>query len=62
MLGSLQIRKHLCFVNWQQHINRLEFNDKFIIDQKIQSALPDKMILVLNRNCNLPYKRDFLQR
>jgi hypothetical protein len=28
-------------VNGQQHINRLEFNYKFIINQKIHTALPD---------------------
>src|SRR3970040_1463578 len=35
---------------------------KFIIDQKIHAALSDKMSLVLNRNANLTFKRDFLQR
>src|SRR3989344_2832487 len=58
MLYRLEIGKYLCLMNGQERVNRLEFDDKHVIYKKIQAALPDKVIFVLNRNWHLAYKRN----
>ncbi len=56
--SGFEVSEQLCFMNSREALNRLDLNDKPLIDQKIKSILPHTAALVTDFHSHLAGKWD----